>query len=302
MNQRIDPKSLAPGLAFAILLFGIESACLAQKSLAWKFTKNRIVDVLVEQDTKMKLDGLTPSKPTVNDINTIQKTNLTWTIQDIRKDGSVAVEQAISRIVLEMKSPAANFVLDTNDNKPLTGIGESIAKEIRPMAGARFVVNMRPTGEVIDINIPDDLAKKLNASGLAETGFREIAINSSLQLPATPIVVGDAWENQYELDMRVFGTLTIRTTYQYLGGEVVSGITLDKISATTSMRAIDSNDSSAIKLAKQESTGTIWFNNTSGCIDHSAFQQEMALDVKQADIQLKQVVKQELRLKFAPRP
>jgi hypothetical protein len=288
-------------LSFAALLVGSSSECWAQKTLVWKLPKGRQIEVMVEQDTDMKLEG----SPTlaVKETHASQLTTVTWKVLDVSADGIASVEQAIARIVLDMQSQAGNFVIDTADTKPLQGLAETIARGIRPLAGARYVVKTKPNGEVVDVTIPEDVSKKMNegTAGLGEAGLREIAVNGSLQFPAKSIGVGETWTTKYEMDMRVFGKLVVVTNYQYLGEEVVGGVKLDKIKATTATKAADPDDKSGLKLAKQESTGTIWFDNTKGCIDHSEFQQEMAMDVMQAGAQIKQVVTQKLKLTFQSR-
>jgi len=289
--------------AFLLSLVGPDTACFAQKTLVWKFPKSRVFDVVVEQDTVMKLDSTGNANLQIKETNTLQKTNLRWTVLDVNSEGLASVEQAIDRIVLELRSPAANFIIDTNDNTPLTGIGESIAKGIRPLAGARYIAKTRANGQVIDLAIPDDVSQKFKegVGGLGEAGLREIAVNGTLQFPNKPVNVGDTWAAQYELDMRVFGKLIVSTTYQYLGEETQGGKVLDKIKATTAMKASDPKDNSGLKLKKQESSGTIWFDNNLGCIHHSEFQQEMAMDVNQGGIQVTQLVQEKLKLNFTSR-
>ena len=300
MNLCVRYQSLSASVLIAIFFVGFPAICFAQKPLAWKFPKDRVIDVVMEQDTKMKLTGLA-STP-IRDINTLQKTDLIWTVLEVRPEGVVTLQQAIRRIVLEMKSQNANFVVDTDNDKPLAGVGEIMAKEIRSLAGSRFLVTTNKNGEVLDVKIPDDSSKRANPDGLAEAGLREIAVNSSLQFPNKLVNVGDTWQKQFELDMRNFGKLIVSTTYQYLGEELVAGQTLDKIRATTAMRASDPKDNSGLKLSQQESAGTIWFNNAQGCIDHCEYKQEMSMDVQQAGQQIKQIVNQDLKLKFTLRP
>jgi hypothetical protein len=285
-------------MAGVALQGSLERAAHAQKPMAWKLTKNRVLDVVLDQDTQMKLNGL-PGTTQPSENRTIQRTEMAWKVIDQTTEGVSTVEQSISRVVFEMKSANDNFVIDTNDNKPLTGRAEFMAKELRPLAGAKFLVKSKSTGDVLDVTFP---ASSPSTNGLAETGLREIAANSALKLPMTPVQVGETWQNQYELDMRIFGKLIVNTTYQYLGEEVINGVKLDKIKAMTANRAADPTAKSGLKLTKQESSGIIWFDSERGFIDHSEFQQEMSLDVVQAGQQIKQDVKQNYKLKFTPRP
>ena len=127
-------------------------------------------------------------------------------------------------------------------------------------------------------------------------------MNSTMQLPEIPIRVGDDWQQKYEIEMQALGKFSVTTTYQYLGEEVVNGVTLDKIRATTALRSVSADDKAGIKLNKQESLGTIWFNNVLGCIDHSEFHQDISMEVLQGELQIKQVVNQDLKLRFTANP
>jgi hypothetical protein len=303
MNLRDRLRSFISFVSFVSLFLLSSPVGFAQKTLAWKFSKGMVLDVAIDQDTNMKLSGQGAGKLPLTETNTMQKTNLAWAVLDVQPDGLASIEQSIGRVVLEMKSPKENFIIDTQDNRPLSGMAETMAREIRPLAGARFIAKTKATGEIVDLVVPSDSLKTASASAasLAEAGLREIAVNSSLRLPSKPINVGETWQNEYELDMRIFGKLIVSTTYQYLGEETQSGKTLDKIKATTAKRSAETKANSGLKLSKQESSGTIWFDNVRGIIDHCEFQQVMAIDVLQAGQQIKNEVKQDLKLKFSTR-
>ncbi len=290
---------------FSLISVGITPSCWAQKTLGWKFRKNGVTNVLIEQDTSMKMEGVGGVASATNQTQTIQTTNISWTVKDVAPDGLASIEQMIHRVQLDLKSSAGNFLIDTNNNQPLTGLAESVAKGIRPLANARFLVKTKPSGEVAEVIIPEEVSKNLNE--LSSAGLKEIAANGSLKFPNKSIDVGENWSSQYELDMPPFGKLIVSTTYQYLGEEKVGGKLLDRIKATTAVKVADALGNSGLKLKSQESSGMIWFDNTRGSIDHSEFKQEMTMNVikanadpKQPNVELKQVMMQTMKLKYTP--
>lgn len=303
MIPRAHVRPVLAIVLFVLSSLSFQSECSAQKNLAWKFSRNRVIDVLIEQDTSMQLEVGGVAKQPANPTLTNQITSITWTVKELDADGVATVEQMINRVQLDVKSTVGNFLIDTANNQPLQGLGETMAKGIRPLAGARFLVATKPTGEISDVSIPPDLTGKLKdgAGGLGEAALREIVRNGSLQFPNKPIVVGDTWSSQYELDIQAFGKLLVTTTYQYLGEEKAGGGVLDKIKATTAVKASDTSDSSGLKLKGQESSGMVWFDNVRGCIDHSEFKQDMAMDVKNNGLEVTQAIKQTMKLKFIPR-
>lgn len=290
--------------SFLSLVFGISGTCLAQKTLAWKLPQGRILRVQMDQTTKMKLDGLPPAKAAMASNTTLQKTEMTWAVLDLSEDKTARVEQAVTRIVFEMQSAGLSFVIDTNDKKPVTGLAATMANSFNSIAGTSFDVSMKPSGEITHWTVPDETRKKWvdGNGGLSESGMRELSMNSTMQLPEIPIRVGDDWQQKYEIEMQALGKFSVTTTYQYLGEEVVNGVTLDKIRATTALRSVSAEDKAGIKLNKQESLGTIWFNNVLGCIDHSEFHQDIAMEVLQGGLEIKQVVSQDLNLRFIANP
>ena len=290
--------------SFLSLLFGMSGMCLAQKTLAWKMPQGRILRVQMDQTTKMKLDGLPPAKAAMASNTTLQKTEMTWAVLDVSEDKTARVEQAVTRIVFEMQSPGLSFLIDTNDKKPVTGLAATMANSFNSIAGTSFDVSMKPSGEITQWTVPDETRKKWidGNGGLSESGMRELSMNSTMQLPEIPIRVGDDWQQKYEIEMQALGKFSVTTTYQYLGEEVVNGVTLDKIRATTALRSVSADDKAGIKLNKQESLGTIWFNNVLGCIDHSEFHQDISMEVLQGELQIKQVVNQDLKLRFTANP
>ncbi len=303
MIHRVYVRYLIAFSSLWLVTFVIGSTCWAQKTLAWKFKKDGVTQVLVEQDTSLQLE--IPGATSTNQTQTIQATNITWTVKELAPDGVASIEQMINRVQLEVKSTAGNFVIDTNNSQPLGGLAESMAKGIRPLAGCRFVVKTKPSGEVADVIIPTEVAKGLNE--LSTAGLREIAANGSLKFPSKAIGVGENWPSQYNLDMPPFGKLVVTTTYQYLGEEIVNGKNLDRIKATTAVKAADGASNSRLKLKSQEASGMIWFDNTRGSIDHSEFKQEMSMNVlipaadpTKAGVETKQTMKQTMKLKYAP--
>ncbi len=283
----------------------VTPTCWAQKTLAWKFKRDSVTSLLIEQDTSIQME--TASGGAVAPIQTqqLQVSNITWTVKEIASDGHASIEQLVKRVQLDMKSPAGNFQIDTNNNQPLTGIGELMAKGIRPLAGARFIVKTKPSGEVSEVVIPDDVLKNLNELSVA--GLREIAANGTLKFPSKAIGVGESWPAQYELEMPPFGKLIVSTTYQYLGEETVGGRILDRIKETKAIKVADAIGNSGLKMTSQESGGIIWFDNTRGSIDHSEFKQEMSIkfdrpstDPAKPSTETKQTVKQTMKLKYSP--
>jgi hypothetical protein len=292
------------GCSFLSLLSGTSGTCLAQKTLAWKLPQGRILQVQMDQTTKMKLDGLPPAKAAMASNTTLQKTEMTWAVLDVSEEKTARVEQAVSRIVFEMQSAGLSFVIDTNDKKPVTGLAATMANSFNSIAGTSFDVSMKPSGEITQWTVPDETRKKWidGNGGLSESGMRELSMNSTMQLPEIPVRVGDDWQQKYEIEMQALGKFSVTTTYQYLGEEVANGVTLDKIRATTALRSVSADDKAGIKLNKQESLGTIWFNNVLGCIDHSEFHQDIAMEVLQGGLEIKQVVSQDLNLRFIANP
>ena len=305
---RLFPFRSCLGMAVVLLMAVLASpSCWAQKTLAWKFKKDGRTNVVVDQDTSMQLEMAGGIESTRNQTQTIQATNITWTVKELTPDGLASIEQKINRVQLDVKSSLGNFSIDTNNNQPLNGLAEGMAKGIRPLGGARFVVKTKPSGEVTEVIVPKDVSDNLN--DLSSAGLKEIAANGSLKFPTMPIGVGETWPSQYELDMPPFGKLIVSTTYQYLGEETISGRIFDRIKATTAVKVADDLGKSGLKLKSQESGGMIWFDNARGSIDHSEFTQQMSMivlrpgtDPSKPNAELNQVMKQTMKLKYTPQP
>jgi hypothetical protein len=294
-------RAVVATLVFLVAMFGTMPSCWAQKTLAWKFKKGGVTNVLIDQDTNMQLEMGTG---TSNQTQSRQTTNITWTVDDVASDGLATIEQKINRVQFDLKSALGNFTIDTSNTQKLTGLAEDMAKGIRPLAGSSFMVKTKLNGEVAAVEIPEEVSKRLDE--LSKAGLREIAANGSLKFPTKPIDVGENWPAEYELDMPPFGKLVVSTTYQYLGDETVGGRILDRIKATTAVKVKDPTANSGLKLTSQEGGGMIWFDNTRGSIDHSEFSQDMSMSVRPSTdpakpgVELKQVMKQTTRLKYAP--
>jgi len=295
--------------AFSLIALGLCPNCLAQKTLAWKFRKGSVTNLLIEQDTNLQLENAGTAKLATNQTQQLQTTNISWIVKDISPEGLASIEQTIHRVQLDLKSSVGNFLVDTSNNQPLTGLGDVMAKGIRPLAGARFLVKTKSDGEVAEVVIPEDVKNKLNegSGALSVAGLKEIAANGTLRFPTKLIDVGENWTAQYDMDMPPFGKLIVNTTYQYLGEENLTGKVLDRIKATTAVRVADPISNSGLKLTSQESGGMVWFDNSRGMIDHSEFKQEMSMklvkpsqDPTKPSLDLKQVIKQTMKLRYTP--
>jgi hypothetical protein len=281
-----------------------QAECLAQKTLAWNFPQGRTFRVVMDQTTKMKMEGLPKEKQSFANSTTNQKTEMTWAVLEKGADSVSKVQQAVNRIVLEMQSQTETIKVDTNDPKPQAGAAEKWASNYHSMAGSSFVVVIKPTGEITDWIVSEETSKRWKEAnlGLSEAGIKELAMTSTLKLPDNPIRVGDSWTQHYEQSMEGIGKIIVTNNYQYLGEEKVNGVLLDKIRATTTMQPADVKDVNTVKLEKQEQLGTIWFNNASGSVDHSDMQQDVVMEVTVNGSVIKQTVKQDIKLSFTARP
>jgi hypothetical protein len=116
--------------------------------------------------------------------------------------------------------------------------------------------------------------------------------------PAEAIEKGHTWQNK-ATQMMPTGTMTLDSKYTYEGEEKKEDETLDKFSVTLTM-ALEADSRTRgpkIEITKQDTKGTMLFDQTEGFLAESTLEQSVSMKVTSGDTILNQTVKNSMTLK-----
>lgn len=279
MKTRILLASLA---AFAFLC--LAGSAEAQTTLRMKFTKGQTNSYEMIQE--MKIAQTIAGKNI--DMEMKQTMEFSQTVDDVLADGNARMTTKFTRVKMAMKGPVEvdidSAAENAADDNPVAGIMSGLVKTL---AKVRFEATIKPTGELIDVKIPEELVKEFrNIPGSAqmgdmfsEQGLKQMMSQSSISFPKEPVKVGDSWNQMTNVKLP-FGKMSGDMKLTYQGTEKVGDKTFQKIGCVTKVAfAEDEKAQLTMKLTSQKADGHFLFDNDQGRLQESAVNQTMEMTV-----------------------
>lgn len=265
---------------------------LAQKTLSWRFADEFRWEIVMKQETTITQKGRE------NKIS--QVLYLDCVVRGLNLDQSANVEQEIKRITIN--NTVGGLSLDTGSDEKIEGIAAEVMKRIKPLIGMKVIAVTTPLGRVKDVIVPPETVESLKALQMEERMLKEMTVQGALIFPDRAISVGDTWTSDITVEPSDQPVPRLHTTYQYLGEEVRNGRKLEKIKSTTAIKVTGTGDGTIPQITKQESNGTLWFDNTEGYVVLSEMKQETDFRNADAPDSEAQKVTQSVQVEFIPRP
>ena len=213
---------------------------------------------------------------------------LSQTVQGSLSDGSALVNQKLSRIKMVATGGGLGATLsydssESADSAELSPLSAGLA----PLVGAEFEVKFNSRGAVLDVTPPKALIEKLSANqataGIAQMfngdAFKTMLSQSSIVLPEEAVSAGDKWETKVESNLQLGGA-AVTISYEYAGTVEVEGKDLEQLDVKMVVSLLDSKlpDAPKLQIKRQTSSGTMYFDNTTGLMSHSELQQMMQIE------------------------
>ena len=293
--------SIFPVLS-AMLLVVSSPTAHAEKTLRYKFKQgdklvssmNQVMDIkmnVVGQNVEMKMD---------------QQIEMSQVVKAVDSAGVADIVQKITRIRVEMNGPpGSSMKYDSADKKKPEGALAQIAPLFKTLTRAEFSVKMAPTGKLVDVQVPDQIFKELEAVPAAamlqgmfkKESFTQMLRQAATIFPATQIKKGETWTNSFSVD-NPLGKQKVETTYTYAGEETVAGTVLDRIDVVLKMSfgKIENPTlpGAEIKIKKQDSKGKMYFDNNRGQMSKSHLDQHLEMEITVGDNTITQVLKMKI--------
>ena len=242
-------KTCRLGLA-ALLVGGLLSAqSQAAGKLQWKFKEGDTANYAMSVTNEMLADfGGAEFEILFKLIF-----DLSWNVDAVDGEGVAELSQKIDRIQLKMSTPfTGEFGYDSNEDVTPEGpIWERMGGPIEAMREGAFKIKVAPTGEVLEVTLPEALVAALaeqsqggGGGGMAmlagggmftENSIKQVIGQTIVTLPTGDAAPGTEWSKSFENKMGSTGTERVETTYRYDSDEDRDGISVTKINAKSEM-------------------------------------------------------------------
>ncbi len=289
----------------AALIIAASASCLpsarAAEPLTWKFTPGAELHYQTAAERKMTID-LGPAGNEARELRHV--VDMTWTVQQVKDDGSAILTQKIDRLQLKLTSPKEDpITLDSAETAEPQGFAAMAAPLIKAISKNDVQVTMTPRGEITAVEAPEALTTALETSigkdvmgDLAtKKGFENLARTVTLVLPEK-LDAGATWTTKLETASPLVGTLTAETTYKYIGPKEVDGQACEAFAPTLTMKFAGSP--AKIEVADEKSSGEVLFNRAAGRLESARIEHSMTLKIESQGEELKQKLDQKVETRW----
>ena len=296
------------GLLCVLGVLFVCSVATAQPELRWKFTPGEKLAHNMTQDTTMAVQvggqAITTTMTQVVDGR--------WSVTGKDDQGNAQITQEIYRIQMKMQGPQGVILeIDTASDQEPQGAGVAIAPAIEAMAQAKFNLTVNPQGEVLEIDVPEEVRAAFQRLPGAEQmggmfskeGFSNMIKQGTPSFPAEPLTQGKSWSKDYEMPMAALGAMVVSNEFTYAGQEQVDGKQLERINVEMSIQikaAENGGPFGNITIADQKSDGVIYFDNEAGRMTESRINQAMTMQIAAGEQKFDQKINQVITATLTP--
>lgn len=285
-------QTTVPWIVIAIL--AVATSAQAQKQFRWKFAEGDGYRVKVVQDVTqtVAIGNQTieiPAKITMS---------LTWQVASVEDDGTADISQTVDQVTMNLTIPGVSkdVKYDSSSKDEPTAVLAPIAEVIQPLIGVEFRQQMDTSGRVLKVTVPDGAFKGLESDPTLKQffsgeSFKQTIAKASPVFPVEAIEKGHTWKNK-ATQKSPLGSVTFDSAYTYDGEQKRNDKALDKFSVALTM-AIEANGNSRgtkVEITKQDTKGTMWFDQSEGFLTESTLRQSISMKVTSGDTVVDQTV------------
>jgi hypothetical protein len=269
-------KSLTILLAVSQIMLTL--ACNAA-TLAWKFTPGDEQHYRLTQSSRLNADSeegkLLASVEQVLDLN--------WKVIEVSESNEAKISLEVTAFSFLAKGPDGREVhYDSESTDEAQGYAAMLAPIGKRLAESPLVFTLDPSGEVTDVQLPEDLAEAVKSvpggkkfaqdGGLAsiETLAR---LGAPLNPPAGDVTAEQTWTAIRNIEVPVLGLTEVKFTYK-----VASPVSVDEVTVEQQMLLVPAGDEQVAKFANQKSIGTVVWDAAKGRPETSTLNFEVEVE------------------------
>jgi len=268
------------------------------ETLRWKFKQGESLHwTMDKQDVFSEVKDERESKTTVS-----QATEMSWTVKSVAEDGSAELTLKIDRVVAKNRTPYGNFEFDSNAKKAAANPTEAAMQELmKAVVGAPFSCKISPSGALSDVRVPEAVTKLLadekkdapeGESAMSDESFKKMFTSMSMPLPKEEVAPGKTWTQQAKFATPPAGSMTIDTTFRFVGPDAQAGPNIVRIDLESKYTPdLPPKNDVKVTIKTQEGKGSILFDTAAGRITKlsSSEKDERHISVMGMEIDLSKV-------------
>jgi Family of unknown function (DUF6263) len=273
-------KTFRNVLSMVLLLLCAASASAV--TLEWKFTPGDEQNYRLTQSARLSAG---PADALKQFTSVKQEIDLTWRVVEVSDEGNATISLAVTAFSFLATGPDGQEVrYDSESTEEPQGYAAMLLPIGKRLAEAEVQLTMTPRGEVSDVKLPEELAeavksipsgKKFAQDG-GVTSFESMAsLGAPLLLPTGDVTVGKSWTEKRELELPVFGTVTVAYAFEVKDPPKDNKVTIDQ---QMTIEAESPEGMNGLKLINQKSTGKIEFDFEAGRPELSTLTYETELE------------------------
>lgn len=259
----LRPGPVAIWLAVACGLVGWTPGTEAAETLRWKFKAGDTLRFSVEQKLNMTMKGMGIERKSTR----TQTVEVSWKVLRVDAGGEAEITHRVDRVRLRAEMPPLMpFDFDSAAPKAVQPGFEAEARQLQALVGAEYTFKMKPTGEIGDIRLSEQILKGLREAappGTPEGKVPEQAIKEGIvqenppSFPEGPLEPGKSWSAKPARMPLGPATLVVDRTFTYQGPDPKSpGLQLIGIDTTAKIEPVEGSDLKAT-IRNQEGKGTM---------------------------------------------
>jgi hypothetical protein len=248
---------------------GFEGA-RGQEALRWKFRDGDVLKYTTEQTTVMTVKIMGKERKQKRAVTT----TYTWSVKGVSETGEADIMQRIERLAMKVDAPPyLPLEYDSgSSNNSIPEPFEPVVRQLKAAVGAEFSFKMKPTGEIVDIKIPEATLKKLRDGLPEDQGERDAFSEQSLKdmvsqtsppaFPEGPLEPGKSWSSKPNRVPLPTGTLILDRSFTFRGPDPQNPKLM--IIAMEGKVALEPSGDANTKIRAQEGKGSLTFDSESG--------------------------------------
>jgi hypothetical protein len=183
---------------------------------------------------------------------TTSRLHIRQTVTEQRPDGTIVLESALERVVMDMNQGGARLSIDTDQPVPQDEAGSDPIAIFQKMVGKSFTVTLSSRAEVMEVSGFDSITDQLLAGmpenpstfrlrEMLDQGFSSDAMKKLFQqnfilFPAGDVGIGDEWTRRTLSSHPMLGNMDLETTFRVESAGMRNARDCVKIVSGTSVR------------------------------------------------------------------
>jgi hypothetical protein len=269
--------------AWLILLW--VSDAHSQEALRWKLTTGEVLRYKTEQQTRLsvKVQGREPKQ------RRDQTVYYNWKVVSVSNEGVAQISQKIDRLVMRVEAPPF-MPFEWDSSNPKADVPEPFEPEVKQLkatVGAEFSFQVKPSGQIDDIKIPEQTLKSLrdalppeaaSQGQFSEQMLKDLVMQSSPPpFPEAAVEPGKSWSSKPSKLATPQWTLVTDKVFTFQGADPKSP-ELALIDMQTRV-SLEPSENAKIKIRSQEGKGSLTFDVKAGRVVNSRSSQKLEMAI-----------------------